>query len=63
MGVNASLANNINIGNHCLIGAAALVLGHVPDRKVVTGVWKEVKPPTAAPTPTASNAATSDDAV
>lgn len=49
MGVNATVANNVTIGNHCLVGASALVLGNVPDRKVVTGIWKQPKPSPTGP--------------
>jgi sugar O-acyltransferase (sialic acid O-acetyltransferase NeuD family) len=50
MGVNATVANNITIGNRVLVGAGALVLGDVPDRKVVVGKWPNPAPaPSAAP--------------
>ncbi|MDQ3283484.1 MAG: acetyltransferase [Acidobacteriota bacterium] len=43
-GVNASVGNNQTVGKKCTIGAGAIVLGDVPDYKVVTGLWKKQRP-------------------
>jgi len=43
MGVNATIANNVNIGNNCLTGAGALILADVPDDQKVVGIWKKQK--------------------
>ena len=41
LGVNSTVADHVAIGNHCVIGAGALVLGSVPDGQVVVGMWKK----------------------
>jgi serine acetyltransferase len=43
IGVNTTIANNINIGDKCLIGAGALVLADVPNEQTVVGIWKKKK--------------------
>jgi sugar O-acyltransferase (sialic acid O-acetyltransferase NeuD family) len=43
IGVNSTMANNIRIGDKCLIGAGALVLADVGDNQTVVGVWKKKK--------------------
>jgi serine acetyltransferase len=45
MGVNSTVANNINIGNDCVIGAGALILSNVDDGQTVVGMWKKRKEP------------------
>lgn len=41
MGVNATVGNNINIGDDCLVGAAATIVGDVEDGQKVVGLWKK----------------------
>jgi sugar O-acyltransferase (sialic acid O-acetyltransferase NeuD family) len=41
MGVNAAVGNNLSIGDRCTIGAGALILGDVPNGRVISGVWKK----------------------
>ncbi|MGH9387233.1 MAG: acetyltransferase [Vicinamibacterales bacterium] len=48
VGVNATFANNLSVGDRCLIGAGALVLGDVPDDQSVVGLWKK-RPGPASP--------------
>lgn len=43
IGVNASFADRVTVGNRCIFGAGALVLGNVPDDKIVVGMWKKQK--------------------
>jgi sugar O-acyltransferase (sialic acid O-acetyltransferase NeuD family) len=40
-GVNAAVGNNVTIGNKCLIAAGAVVIGDVPNSRVVAGTWKK----------------------
>jgi serine O-acetyltransferase len=44
MGVNSTVANNVNIGARCVVGAGATILADVPDETVAVGVWKKQKP-------------------
>jgi acetyltransferase-like isoleucine patch superfamily enzyme len=43
MGVNATVSNNISIGNNCTVGAGAIIVGDIPDNKTVIGLWKRDK--------------------
>jgi sugar O-acyltransferase (sialic acid O-acetyltransferase NeuD family) len=43
MGVNSTVANNLKIGDRCIIGAAATILTDVPDETVAVGIWKKKK--------------------
>jgi carbonic anhydrase/acetyltransferase-like protein (isoleucine patch superfamily) len=43
MGVNSTVANNVNIGARCVVGAGATILADVPDETVAVGVWKKPK--------------------
>ncbi len=47
MGVNSTVANNVKIGNGCVVGAGSLVLGDVPDRTTVVGMWRGRRSPEA----------------
>ena len=49
MGVNSTVADHVTIGNDCVIGAGTLVLGNVPDGRVVVGMWKKSQATGAAP--------------
>jgi acetyltransferase-like isoleucine patch superfamily enzyme len=40
MGVNSTVANNTVIGDDCVIGAGATILGEVPSGRTVVGLWK-----------------------
>ena len=48
MGVNTTVANNVNIGDRNLVGAGALILADVGDDQKVVGIWKKPPPSTAA---------------
>lgn len=47
MGVNSAVGNNVRIGDRCTIGAGAVIVGDVPNGRVVSGTWKNapVRPP------------------
>jgi acetyltransferase-like isoleucine patch superfamily enzyme len=41
--VGSSIANNIKIGNNCVIGAGSVVLKDVPNNVLVAGVPAKIK--------------------
>jgi carbonic anhydrase/acetyltransferase-like protein (isoleucine patch superfamily) len=44
IGVNAVLLEDAHVGSFCLIGACAVVRGHVPDHSLVIGVPGQIRP-------------------
>ena len=41
LGVNATVGNNIDIGDRVIVGAAATIVGNVPNDTTAVGLWKK----------------------
>jgi sugar O-acyltransferase (sialic acid O-acetyltransferase NeuD family) len=41
LGVNSTISNNLRVGDRCVIGAGANVIGDVPDDTTAVGLWKK----------------------
>ena len=41
MGVNSTVGNNLQVGDNCVVGAAATIVGDVPNDQTVIGLWKK----------------------